>query len=174
MDLVFCFKTGIRREWVFLQTTLWSRVWLNTYKIYHEKAAHCLFCPLFNFTYLAVFVQPSFLYEPILRESTSNLYTDVILNSLTWDTSKLALIRAPSHFTLQSTLSFAKTYYFHNVCSSILRRIPNSHSHNHTDHLPGSKIKEKTNKKNPYNFINNRKPRTAATTLKKKKPSWLE
>ena len=165
MDLVFCFKTGIRREWVFLQTTLWSRVWLNTYKIYHEKEAHCLFCPLFNFTYLVVFVYPSFLHEPILRESTSNLYMDVILNSLTWDTSKLAFIIAPPHFTLQSTLSSAKICYFNNVHIT-LRRIPNSHSYK--DHLPGSKIFKN------YNFINIIKPITAATTSKKQHFSWLE
>lgn len=123
MDLVFCFKTGIRREWVFLQTTLWSRVWLNTYKIYHEKEAHCLFCPLFNFTYLVVFVQPSLLYESVLRQSTSNLYMDVILNSFTWDTSKLALTTAPCPPTLQSTLFFAKIYCFNNVHSGVLRRL---------------------------------------------------
>lgn len=67
---------------------------------------------------------------------------DVILNSLTWDTSKLAFIIAPPHFTLQSTLSSAKICYFNNV-HIILRRIPNSHSYNHKDHLPGSKILKK-------------------------------
>lgn len=69
---------------------------MNTYKIYHEKEAHCLFLrPLFNSTLSPRLYpdSPPHLREVVVRKppprTCCDLYVDVTVNSLTWETPKL-------------------------------------------------------------------------------------